>query len=288
MLITSDTDLRQYIPNTLVTVSGEQTLFDKLQVELQLSEAWLVRTFGVVESTPTACKVLATDAFLRAVPSLDLVLTPNGFGVVSNNTIAPASKDRVDRLLTSLENSRDFAIDQLLHERLADPDWRTTPQGRFFLATLFQTPLALPTIPIENFGTNVFDWRGGTAATPNERSSFNVASPFRRKSWEVFLQTHSQVVLIEQELADKFISREVYARLRSDINNPDFAVLIQPLQAVELQLLTGKPLPYKQLIALTDYIRKSELFPEWHTSQTAELYKPHSFNNQKDAAGYWW
>ena len=225
MLITSDTDLRQYIPNTLVTVSGEQTLFDKLQVELQLSEAWLVRTFGVVESTPTACKVLATDAFLRAVPSLDLVLTPNGFGVVSNNTIAPASKDRVDRLLTSLENSRDFAIDQLLHELLANPDWRSTPQGRFFLATLFQTPLALPTIPIENFGTNVFDWRGGTAATPNERSSFNVASPFRRKSWEVFLQTHAQVVLIEQELADKFISREVYARLRSDIDNPDFAVL---------------------------------------------------------------
>ena len=88
MLITSDTDLRQYIPNTLVTVSGEQTLFDKLQVELQLSEAWIVRTFSVVESTPTACKVLATDAFLRAVPSLDLVLTPNGFGVISNNTIA--------------------------------------------------------------------------------------------------------------------------------------------------------------------------------------------------------
>ena len=222
MLITSDTDLRQYIPNTLVTVSGEQTLFDKLQVELQLSEAWLARTFGVVESTPTACKVLATDAFLRAVPSLDLVLTPNGFGVVSNNTIAPASKDRVHRLLTSLENSRDFAIDQLLHELLANPDWRTTPQGLFFLATLFQTPLALPA-----------DLRGS-------------------KSWEVFLQTHAQVVLIEQELADKFISREVYARLRSDTNTPDFAVLIQPLQAIECQLLTGKPLPYKQLIGLVD------------------------------------
>ena len=258
MLITSDTDLRQYIPNTLVTVSGEQTLFDKLQVELQLSAAWLARTFGVVESTPTACKVLATDAFLRAVPSLDLVLTPNGFGVVSNNTIAPASKDRVDRLLTSLENSRDFAIDQLLHELLANPDWRTTPQGRFFLATLFQTPLALPA-----------DLRGN-------------------KGWEVFLQTHAQVVLIEQELADKFISREVYARLRSDIDNPDFAVLIQPLQAIECQLLTGKPLPYKQLIALVDYIRKSEQFPEWHTSQTAERYQPHAFENTKNSPAYWW
>ena len=258
MLITSDTDLRRYIPNTLVTVSGEQSLFDKLQVELQLSEAWFTRTFGVVESTPTACRVLATDAFLRAVPSLDLVLTPNGFGVVSNNTIAPASKDRVDRLLVSLETNRDFAIDQLLHDLLSQSEWRTTPQGRFFLSTLFQTPLALP-----------LELRKG-------------------KAWEVFQQTRAQIVLIEQELADKFISMPTYKRLRSDISNPDFAALIRPLQAIECQLLAGKPLPYKTLISLVDYIRKSDLFPEWHTSQTAERYQPHAFQNTKNSPAYWW
>lgn len=258
MMIQNDAELRQYIPNALVTVSGEQTLYDKLQVELQLSEAWFARTFGVVESTPTACKVLATDAFLRAVPSLDLVLTPNGFGIVSNNTIAPASRDRVDRLIGSLESNRDFAIEQLLHELLQSPEWKETPQGRYFLSTLYQTPLSLP------------------------------RELHRGKAWDYFQQTHAQIVLIEQELADKFISREVYARLRNDIGNPDFADLVKPLQAIELQLLTGKPLPYKQLVALVDYIRKSELYPEWQTSQTAELFKPHSFNNQKDAAGYWW
>ena len=73
-----------------------------------------------------------------------------------------------------------------------------------------------------------------------------------------------------------------------DIDNPDFAVLIQPLQAIECQLLTGKPLPYKQLIALVDYIRKSEQFPEWHTSQTAERYQPHAFENTKNSPAYWW
>ena len=109
----------------------------------------------------------------------------------------------------------------------------------------------------------------------------------RGKAWDYFQQTHAQIVLIEQELSDKFISREVYARVRNDISNPDFVDLVKPLQAIELQLLTGKPLPYKQLVALVDYIRKSELFPEWQISQTAELFKPHSFNNQKDAAGYW-
>ena len=258
MMINDDAQLRQYIPNALVTVSGEQSLYDKLQGDLLLSEAWFARTFGVVESTPTACKVLATDAFLRAVPSLDLVLTPNGFGIVSNNTIAPASKDRVDRLIASLEQNRDFAIEQLLHELLQLPEWKETPQGRYFLSTLYQTPLSLP------------------------------RELHRGKAWDYWQQTHAQIVLIEQELADKFISREVYARLRNDIDNPDFADLVKPLQAIELQLLTGKPLPYKQLVALTDYVRKSELYPEWQTSETAELFKPHSFNNQKDAAGYWW
>ena len=226
-MIQNDAELRQYIPNALVTVSGEQTLYDKMQVELQLSEAWFVRIFGVVESTPTARKVLATDAF------------------------------RVDRLISSLESNRDFAVEQLLHDLLQLPEWRSTAQGRYFLSTLYQTPQSLP------------------------------RELHRGKAWDYFQQTHAQIVLIEQELAEKFISREVYARLRSDIGNPDFADLVQPLQAVELQLLTGKPLPYKQLIALTDYIRKSELFPEWQTSQTAELYKPHAFENKKDSPGYW-
>jgi len=44
------------------------------------------------------CKKAARDA----VPSLDLVLTPTGFGVVSNDQTAPASRERVDALLESL------------------------------------------------------------------------------------------------------------------------------------------------------------------------------------------
>ena len=259
MIIETDSQLRQYIPNALVTVSGEQTLYDKLQVKLQLSEAWFARTFGVVGASTTACKVLATDAFLRAVPSLDLVLTPNGFGIVSNNTIVPASRDRVDRLIVSLEQNRDFALDQLLHQLLQIEDWRTTAQGRYFLQTLFQTPFSIP------------------------------ADLRKQHALDYFQQSHAQIVLIEQELADKFISEPVYQRLRSDIDNPDFANIIVPLQAIELQLLTGKPLPYKQLIALVDYIRTHEdIFPEWQTSSTAELYKPNSFQNKKSAAGYWW
>ena len=263
MIIETDSQLRQYIPNTLVTVDGEQSLLEKLTPDLQLSELWLHRHIvsedlqSRVEFYQLA-KLVATDAFLRAVPSLDLVLTPNGFGIVSNNTIAPASRDRVDRLLASLEHNRDYALEELLHQLLQVEEWRTTAQGRYFLQTLFQTPFSLPS-----------DLR-------------------KQHALDFFRQSHAQLVLIETELADKFISRPTYQRLRLDIDNPDFADLVAPLQAIELQLLTGKPLPYKQLIALVDFIRQHEdVFPEWQTSPTAELYKSHYFENEKKSGGYW-
>ena len=141
---------------------------------------------------------------------------------------------------------------------LQQPEWRETAHGRYFLSTLFRTPLSLP------------------------------AELRKQHALDVFQQTHAQLVLIETELAEKFISREVYAKLRADIGNTDFADLVQPLQAIELQLLNGKPLPYKQLIALVDYIRKSELFPDWQNTETARLYEPHVFDNSKQSGGYWW
>ena len=69
----------------------------------------------------------------------------------------------------------------------------------------------------------------------------------------------------------------------------DEQLLISSLQAIELDLLQGKPLPYKQLVSLVDYIRqREEVFPEWQTSTTAELYKSHYFENKKHSSGNWW
>ncbi len=59
-------------------------------------------------------RAICMGAYLDAIPSLDLVLTTTGFGVVSNNTTVPASKDRVAALSESLRKTRDIAIDQLI------------------------------------------------------------------------------------------------------------------------------------------------------------------------------
>ena len=110
MLIQTDQELRSYLPNVFATCDGEVSLFDKLNFFLSNSERWLAAYFvgdthlATISSSSGSplrslcCQIVVADAFHGALPSLDLVLTPNGFGIVSNNNVAPASADRVNRL----------------------------------------------------------------------------------------------------------------------------------------------------------------------------------------------
>lgn len=53
-------------------------------------------------------------AMYLAIPSLDLVLTNNGFGVINARDIVPAIPERVNRLRQQCYNDADRAFDQLL------------------------------------------------------------------------------------------------------------------------------------------------------------------------------
>ena len=106
MLIINDEQLRQFLPNVLATCDGEVSLFDKLQFHLNNAEQWLAENVTGRDFISTVagaqaddatrallCQTIAAHAFHVALPSLDLVLTPTGFGIVSNGNIAPASAE---------------------------------------------------------------------------------------------------------------------------------------------------------------------------------------------------
>lgn len=59
-------------------------------------------------------KVISLGAYHRAIPFLDLVQNANGFGVVSNQNLAPASRDRVNRLIQETVLQRDDETEVLL------------------------------------------------------------------------------------------------------------------------------------------------------------------------------
>ena len=149
-LITSNEQLNALLPNVQVTVTGETPLIDKLSPFLSATEKWLSDVFmsGAIFDTicqlaeENALRVATTqavvyEAFRRAVPHLDIILTPNGFGIVSNTNIAPASKERINRLLDALLDNRDAALSQVLSLLPAESGWLGTKQAQFFAATMF-------------------------------------------------------------------------------------------------------------------------------------------------------
>lgn len=80
---------------------------------------------------------VSLEAFLAVFRQLDLVLTPTGFGVVSSNQMAPASKQRVDALIGHLRDSKLRVHGQLLAELCKMEKWGRTQQALENIDTLF-------------------------------------------------------------------------------------------------------------------------------------------------------
>ena len=162
-LITSNEQLDALLPNIQVTVTGETPIFDKLSPFLEATEKWLIETFtsdrtfsticGYAEDNPTkvlARQIVCYEAFRRALPHLDVILTPNGFGIVNNQNIVPASKERINRLLDTLLENRDAALLQVLALLCSNSEWLASSQAEFFRATMFpnmEVTLRLPSSP---------------------------------------------------------------------------------------------------------------------------------------------
>ena len=273
-LITNGDTLRQYLPNVFATVKGEVSLFDKVKVDIDLAENWVIETFtssktfnticGYVEDNPIriiTAKLIASEALRRAIPSLDLVLTPNGFGVVSNQNVAPASKERVDRLIGPLADYRDECIANLLPALVGASQWLSSSQASFFGETLF--PDLAITEQVKGTGSK----------------------------WERYLSLRPKILDIEASLAEEFFSPELMARLRNEVlrktHTADLARVINAIQGQVVDLLNGGSIRMRDMIDVVNHIRcNPDLFPEWHDSETAKLYAPPIFKNKKEAKGY--
>lgn len=87
--------------------------------------------------TDAVKQLVAIHAFLSVFRQLDLVLTPTGFGVVSTQQMAPASKQRVDALVGQLRDSRLQVHGRVLAELCKVEGWGSTEQALENIDTLF-------------------------------------------------------------------------------------------------------------------------------------------------------
>lgn len=273
-LINNDDTLRQYLPNVFAAVKGEVSLFDKVKVDIDLAENWVIQTFVSTKTFNTICgytadnpiriitaKLIASEALRRAIPSLDLVLFPNGFGVVSNQNVAPASKERVDRLIGSLADYRDDCIANLLPALVGASQWLTSSQASFFGETLFPDLAITEQVKVSG------------------------------SKWEQYLSLRPKILDIEASLAEEFFSPELMVRLRNEVlrktHTADLARVINAIRGQVVDLLNGGSIRMRDMIDVVNHIRRfPDLFPEWHASETAKLFAPPIFKNKKEARGY--
>lgn len=274
-LITTEAQLRAHIPNIIATVKGETPFIERLALFLDLAEDWVKTTFTSESTFNTICgytdsnnikilcsRLVVADALRRAIPSLDIVLTPNGFAVVNTSNLAPASKPRVDRLVGSMLSHRDDCIAALLPELVGASKWLSSSQADFFGATLF------PDLSIVDSIGNVQGCR-----------------------WEKYLELRSQVIDLEASLAEEWLSPELMSALRSENLRGDLTPkrreVVRQVKAQIVGYLTAGTFSTRRLADIVNYIRQDEdEFPDWHHSATAELFSPPVFRNKKKSTGY--
>lgn len=86
---------------------------------------------------PLVKQLACVSAFLEEMRGLDLVLTATGFGVVSTNDTAPASKMRVDALEGDLRRKEWLLRSELLTHLFKVEGWADTEQRHINVPTLF-------------------------------------------------------------------------------------------------------------------------------------------------------
>lgn len=274
-LITTDAQLRSHLPNIIASVKGETPFIERLALFLDLAEDWVRTTFtsettfnticGYTDSNPLkvlTSRLVVADALRRAIPSLDIVLSPNGFAVVNTSNLAPASKPRVDRLIGSMLSHRDDCIAALLPGLVGASKWLTSSQADFFGATLFPD-------------LRIVDAVGGAIGS----------------KWDRYLELRPQVIDLEASLAEEWLSPELMSALRSETLRGDLPVkrheIVRQVKTQVVGYLRGGSFNSRRLADIVNYIRQNaESFEEWHKSETAKLFAPPVFRNEKKASGY--
>lgn len=258
--ITSDTDLRKYIPNMEITLDDDTSFFERIHTQLIAAEAFvqaiLVPSDLLVgdDLRELVSKAVACHAFALAVPQLDLYLTSNGFGIISNNNTAPASRERVSALIESLYRTRDEALQAAILILSDVPAIRSKYYDTLFVGFEAQERLA---------------------------------STHRYEDW---LHQHIEVIDIESRIGYQYISTTLMARLRATTGlTTEEQQLKDRLKAIILDALKlSGNLPVDRLTACVTTIRQTPtLLAQWENTLTANIYKDYTFKNDKLKGGFW-
>lgn len=178
--------IKNYIPNILTEVEGEIPLAKKLAPYIKSAKQWLETEYLGHDDflrdshNDLALKIIVNKAFADAIPSLDLIITPSGMAVINTDNMAPASKERVERLVASLRDYVRANVWSLLDICFTYEDWRRSERGQYFCASFINSPKRCADLDMS------------------------------------FEEARRRAIVAEAELAERYLGREMMNTLRSD------------------------------------------------------------------------
>ena len=163
MITIDQQTFEKYVP---AFASADSYTFDRMNpyidVMLRAIEGREVNTDELPTVQSAAMHYACVAAARKAVPQLDLILTANGFGVVSNQNVAPASRERVSALIERLRIDESEAFDRLIND-LLQTDWAKSATAESYITSLLYCPSMMRRYGIKDEeGREVYysEWQG--------------------------------------------------------------------------------------------------------------------------------
>ncbi len=123
--------------------NADNAVFDAITTELEVAEQYVADYLGLSDCTYSDSvmffvgRAVCLYAYLVAIPHLDLVLTPTGFGVVSTSNVVPASADRVNRLQSAVKAAYEDSIDDALKLLRFEDKWNNSDTAVRLFSSFF-------------------------------------------------------------------------------------------------------------------------------------------------------
>ena len=209
-------------------------------------------------------QLVCLSAFISVLRQLDLVLTPTGFGVVRNDNIAPASKQRVDALESQLRTQYYKVLAMTLNLLRCDT-WGATSQARRYIGHLYDEY------------TYFFDTHKGSSST----------------DWLAYKQQIEDAEeMLRTKMGDRQMDDILDAFRRNDPNRLEpyremMSLIVKFTDTWATKSLgTLKQPVYRRLMRILDSDDNIETFKLYRESiaYKANNYEP--YQNSKDSAGY--
>lgn len=296
--ITSDEQLRKLLPNTFAqNIPGATSLFDKILPFIESAESWIEDniTGPDFESSFVIEKgiegLVAVMAYRDSLPSIDVVVSHNGVGVVETNTLKPASKAKMDALDKSLARLVDNYICDLISNLRKYKKWALSPKAHLFMDYILDNPhevrpFRIPeALEFRNILERYDFFRPVMTTIQNQianewisRDILNLILLYKREA--IFATERFDAKFAEFESYDFGIVNEITSlitqaisaaiRYNDGLYDPMFREIRSPLE-LAVQKITGcKPL--------------SKI---WARTSTAHFFKYKGFLNKKDSSAYW-